>query len=117
MQLLRVPMTHTFMNNRSDALYINTLLNQVPVMCGRDIYKRIINIFMNEQKGTERIAFATISNADTPSNKEMDRHLEMVKEDVQRITAIKPVHKIPVQNGYVMTTRPEMWENKDKTEV
>lgn len=86
-------------------------------MCGRDIYKRIINIFMNEQKGTERIAFATINNADTPSNKEMDRHLEMVKEDVQRITAIKPVHKIPVQNGYVMTTRPEMWENKDKREV
>lgn len=105
------------MNERSDALYINTLLNQVPVMCGRDIYKRIINIFMNEQKGTERMAFATISNADTPLNKEMDRHLEMVKEDVQRITAIKPVHKIPVQNGYVMTTRPEMWENKDKREV
>lgn len=47
----------------------------------------------------------------------MSRHLEMVKEDVQRITAIKPVHKIPVQNGYVMTTRPEMWENKDKREV
>ena len=72
---------------------------------------------MDEQKETGRMELATISNADTPSNKEMGRHLEMVKENIQQITAIKPVHKIPVQNGYVMTTRPEMWENKDKREV
>lgn len=39
-------------------------------------------IYMNEQKETGRMALATISNADTPSNKEMSRHLEMVKEDV-----------------------------------
>ncbi len=56
------------------------------------------------------IVLLPLTNADPPSHVEMDEHLAHAKEQVSRISSIKPVRKIHIPNGYVMTTRPEIWD-------
>jgi hypothetical protein len=61
-------------------------------------------------KEDDMIVMLPLSNADPPSHVEMDEHLEHAKKQVSRISSIKPVRKIHISNGYVMTTRPEIWD-------
>lgn len=49
------------------------------------------------------------------SKDEIDKNLVAAKDFVKRISRNRKVYKVPISNGYVMTTRPEMWDefNKD----
>lgn len=61
----------------------------------------------NEGKEDDMIVLFSLTNTDSPLHGELEKHLSEVKEQVSRISSIKPVHKIHIPNGYVMTTRPE----------
>lgn len=63
-----------------------------------------------KSKEDDMIVLLPLTNADHPSHVEMDEHLAHAKEQVSRISSIKPVRKIHIPNGYVMTTRPEIWD-------
>lgn len=63
-----------------------------------------------KSKEDDMIVLLPLTNADSPSHVEMDEHLAHAKEQVSRISSIKPVRKIHIPNGYVMTTRPEIWD-------
>lgn len=64
----------------------------------------------NEGKEDDMIVLFSLTNTDPPLHGELEKHLSEVKEQVSRISSIKPVHKIHIPNGYVMTTRPELWD-------
>ncbi|WP_455758830.1 hypothetical protein [Phocaeicola coprocola] len=64
----------------------------------------------NQGKEDDMIVLSPLTNAEPPSHVEMNEHLEHAKEQISRISSIKPVHKIHIPNGYVMTTRPELWD-------
>ena len=61
-------------------------------------------------KEDDMIVLLPLTNTDSPSHAKLDKHLEHAKEQVNRISSIKPVGKIHIPNGYVMTTRPEIWD-------
>lgn len=63
-----------------------------------------------KSKEDDMIVLLPLTNADPPSHVEMDEHLAHAKEQVSRISSIKQVRKIHIPNGYVMTTRPEIWD-------
>jgi hypothetical protein len=63
-----------------------------------------------KSKEDDMIVLLPLTNADPLSHVEMDEHLAHAKEQVSRISSIKPVRKIHIPNGYVMTTRPEIWD-------
>lgn len=63
-----------------------------------------------KSKEDDMIVLLPLTNVDPPSHVEMDEHLAHAKEQVSRISSIKPVRKIHIPNGYVMTTRPEIWD-------
>lgn len=58
----------------------------------------------------DMLVLSPLSNADPPSHIEMDKHLHVAKEEVSRISSKKPVNKVQIPKGYVMTTRPEIWK-------
>lgn len=62
------------------------------------------------EKEDDMIVLFSLTNTDPPLHGELEKHLSEVKEQVSRISSIKPVHKIHIPNGYVMTTRPELWD-------
>ena len=63
-----------------------------------------------KSKEDDMIVLLPITNADPPSHVEMDEHLAHEKEQVSRISSKKPVSKVQIPKGYVMTTRPEIWD-------
>lgn len=63
-----------------------------------------------KSKEDDMIVLLPLNNADSPSHVEMDHHLEHAKEQVSRISSKKPVSKVQIPKGYVMTTRPEIWK-------
>ena len=48
------------------------------------------------------------------SKAEIDKNLVDAKDFVKRISRNRKVYKVPISNGYVMTTRPEMWDEFNK---
>lgn len=64
----------------------------------------------NQCKEDDMIVLSPLANADPPSARDMDKHLEQAKEQVSRISSKKQVRKVNIPNGYVMTTRPEVWD-------
>ena len=58
----------------------------------------------------DMLVLSPLSNADPPSHMEMDKHLHAAKEEVSRTSSKKPVNKVQIPKGYVMTTRPEIWK-------
>lgn len=63
-----------------------------------------------KSKEDDMIVLLPLTNADPPSHVEMDEHLAHAKEQVSRISSKKPVSKVQIPKGYVMTTRPEIWK-------
>lgn len=63
-----------------------------------------------KSKEDDMIVLLPITNADPPSHVEMDEHLAHAKEQVSRISSKKPVSKVQIPKGYVMTTRQEIWD-------
>ena len=86
-----------------------------PVM-GRDILKKhhqkhnTLETKRNQGKENDMIVLSSLTNAEPPSHVEMNEHLEHAKEQISRISSMKQVRKVHIPNGYVMTTRPEVWD-------
>lgn len=63
-----------------------------------------------KSKEDDMIVLLPLTDADPPSHVEMDEHLAHAKEQVSRISSKKPVSKVQIPKGYVMTTRSEIWD-------
>lgn len=57
----------------------------------------------------EDVKINLIGRADSDVRKSDKAHLEEMQASVDKIEKVKPVHRIKVQNGIVLTTRPEYW--------